>query len=360
MKKQLLIPVILLAVLAACKGRQPESVNRTGFMLSDTMMQRIHLDTVRIRQVTGTLLLNGKITTEKGKMVEVFPVVGGTAVQVNADLGDYKQKGDVLAVIRSGEVAEFERQLIDARSDLLLAEKNVKVQTDLFNSNLVSEKELLQSKEELDKANAELSRIRELYSIYHLRDHSEYEIKAPISGFITDKTLSNDMTIRADNSDHLFTIAEIDRVWVVANVFESDIAKVQPGMDAEVTTLSYPDKKFFGKVDKILSVLDPDTKTMSIRITLDNPEYLLKPEMVAMVKLHMEEPESMPAIPSDAVIFDKNKNYVMVYHDRANVETREVAIYRATDDETYVTHGLHAGDIIISRNQLFVYDELND
>lgn len=360
MKKLIVLMPVAFILFMACSHPAPESEKKPGFVLTDTMMNRIKLDTVKIQKVTGLLILNGKVTTEKGKMADVFPAVSGTAIEVDADLGDYKKKGETLAVLRSGDVAEFERQLIDAKSDVLIAEKNVKVQTDLFNSNLVSEKELLQAKEELGKANAELNRINELFRIYSMKEHSEYVVKAPISGFIIDKDLSSDMTVRADNNMKLFSIAEIDQVWVVANVFESDISKVEQGMDAEISTLSYPDRKFYGKIDKILSVLDPDTKTMSVRITLDNPGFLLKPEMIANVKLRLEEPESMPVIPSQAVIFDKNKNYVMVYHGRDHIETREVTIYRITDGRTYISHGLKDGDVIISKNQLYVYDELND
>ena len=359
MKYLFLSAILVILTLGAChKKSTPDQA--TKFELTDSMMKRISFDTVKIRKVTGTLLLNGRITTDKSKMVEIFPIVGGTAIQVNAELGDYKNKGDVLAVIRSGEVAEYNRQMIDAQSNVLVAEKKLTVQQDMFNSKLISEKELIEAQQELDKSNAELNRVKEVFKIYHLSKNAEYVIKTPISGFVIEKNLNMDMTIRSDDPDHLFTIAEIDKVWVMAQVFESDISKVKVGMDAEVTTLSYPEKKFKGKVDKIFNILDPDTKTMSVRITLDNADYMLKPEMIANVKLRLEENDQSPAIPASSVIFDKNKYFVMVYHDRKNIETREINLYKSTDDFAYILTGLKPGEIIISKNQLYVYDELND
>jgi cobalt-zinc-cadmium efflux system membrane fusion protein len=146
----------------------------------------------------------------------------------------------------------------------------------------------------------------------------------------------------------------------LANVYESDISLIEPHMQAEVHTLSYPDSTFTGHIDKIYNILDPETRTMKVRIKLNNTGYLLKPEMNATINLAYNEGKDLIAIPSSAVIFDKSKNYVMVFHDKYNVETRPVEIYKQTGRVTYISNGLKEGEKVISKNQLLIYDALND
>jgi cobalt-zinc-cadmium efflux system membrane fusion protein len=146
----------------------------------------------------------------------------------------------------------------------------------------------------------------------------------------------------------------------MANVNESDIEKVKLGEDAAITTLSYPDKVFKGKVDKIFNVIDPQTKAMNARVKLQNTDFLLKPDMNASIKLSFNENESMISVPSSAIIFDKSKNFVMIFKDRNNIETRQVDVYRQVGDITYVSSGLKENEKVITTNQLFIYDALND
>ena len=354
--------IIALLILGAGCGNKMNTANSPdqGFAISDTMMKRLAFDTVKQEKVLGEIMLNGKVTPEEDKYVEIFPLVGGNVASVTVESGDYVQKGEVLAIIHSVEIADIEKQLIEAEGDLEQAKKNQDVQKDLYKSRLSSERDYLASQKEVEKAEANMTRIRELLKIYNANQKSDYIVKAPISGFIIDKKLSRDMVLRSDNTQKIFTIAQIDEVWIVADVYESDIPKVREGMEADVKTLAYPDKVFTGKVDKVYNMLDPQTRTMKVRIRLPNPGLLLKPEMMATVRLVFHENEEFPAIPATSVIFDHNKYYVMVFRDRQHVETREINLYRSNDDRTYVASGLKPGEVIISRNQLFIYDELNN
>jgi len=174
------------------------------------------------------------------------------------------------------------------------------------------------------------------------------------------KDININEQIRADKSDVLFSIAEINEVWAMANVNESDIPRVQVGFDASVSTLSYPDEIYKGKIDKIFTEIDPDTKAMKVRVRIPNANYKLKPEMNATVNVAYSEHQQMIAIPSSSVIFDKSKNWVMIFKDRANIETRLVEVYRQLGDITYISSGLTKGDKVISRNGMLIYDALND
>ena len=199
-----------------------------------------------------------------------------------------------------------------------------------------------------------------MFNIYHVNNGSYYNVVAPISGFITDKKLNVDMQLPPGFSESIFTIAQIDDVFITANVYETDIAKISLNMPAEVDMLSYAGKKFSGKIDKIMNILDPETKTMKIRIRLPNPGYALKPEMAATVYIRYHEQQQLPTVPAEAVVFDKSRNYLMIFHRKDSVETRVVEPLRTTSGKTYVSLGLTAGEKVIVKNALLVYDAIND
>lgn len=355
---------VLLWVLAAvsvggCKHKQPEPAAEK-FTMTDTMMHRTKFAKAAWQQVTGSLRLFGKVTADNSRQAQVFPVVGGNVAKVSVELGDYVKQGQVLAVIRSSEVAEYEKQRLDAINDVAIAEKNLQVANDLYAGKLTSEKDKVLAEKELQKAKASLQRINEIFRIYSIGAGAAYNVVAPISGFVIDKNITQNMQLRSDKGESMFSIAQIDEVWVMANVNESDISRITQGMEAEISTISYPGKIFKGKVDRIFNVLDDNTKTMKVRITIQNQDLLLKPEMSAIISLKMREPDSMVAIPSSAVIFDKSKYWVMVYKDRSDIETRQVQVYSENGDTTYVRSGLSAGESVISKNQMLIYDALND
>lgn len=358
---RLIITLVAITTLSECThyNTEPSGDSRT-FVLSDTMLKRISLDTVTIKPVRGVLDLNGKIVADENRLVEVFPIVGGNVLMVDADLGDYVKKNQTLAVIKSGEVAEYDRQLIDAQSDVLVAHKNLSVKQDLYDSKLSSDRELVAAQKDLEKAEAALKKIQETFSIYNFNRQSEYRLKAPVNGFVIYKNITRDMTLPSDRSENVFTVAELDEVWAVANVYESDIWRIKEGMYVEVSTLSYPGEPIRGKIDKIFNVLDPETKTMKVRIRIPNPDIKLKPEMLAFVKAKYTESGSMLSIPSSALIFDNSRQYVVIFKDRYNIETREVEVYRTTDETTWIRSGLKEGDVVVSKNQLFIYDALTD
>jgi cobalt-zinc-cadmium efflux system membrane fusion protein len=346
--------------LTACKKQVENPETNTSFVLSNTMLKSTTTAEAKTQPLKNELSFYGKITADNNKMIDVYPLVGGNVMKVNVELGDYVKKGQVLATIKSTDVADFEKQAIDAKSDLLVAKNNLKVAQELFDGKLNSESDVLQAKSEVNKAQSQLSKIQETYKIYNIKAGSIYEVTAPISGFIIQKSINQDMLLRNDRSENIFDIAEISEVWAMANINEIDINKVKLGTSAAVTTLSYPDRIFQGKVDKIYNVIDPETKAMQARIKLSNPDYMLKPDMNANIKLSFNENQSMIAVPSKAIVFDKSKNFVVVFKDRNNIETRQVEVYRVVGDTTYISSGLKENEKVITNNQLFIYGALNN
>ena len=353
------IPLFFLLVSCGHETPPKDDIEQT-FVLSDKMLSTSKMAEARMEPLRNELSFYGKITADNNKLIEVYPVVGGNVTKVYVELGDYVKKGQLLATIRSTDVAGYDKDLDDAQNDVLVAKNSLKVMQELNEGRLNSDRDVVEAKSQLDKANSQLSRVQETFKIYSIKKGAIYEVRSPLNGFIIQKDINQDELLRSDRSDNIFDIAQIDDVWAIANVNESDINLVKLGVDADVTTLSYPDKVFKGKVDKIFNIIDPDTKAMKIRIQLKNADYSLKPEMRATIKLSFAEGQNMLTVPSSAIIFDKSKNFVMVFHDRHNIETREVEVLRQIGDTTYLSAGLKSGEKVMTANQLLVYDALND
>ncbi|MCS6820888.1 MAG: efflux RND transporter periplasmic adaptor subunit [Microscillaceae bacterium] len=338
-----------------------ENISKGPFCLTDTLQKMIETSTVELQEVRNELKLSGKVTSNQDRVIRVFPPVSGTVTAVNVELGDYVQQGQVLAVMRSAEIAAFGQQVIIAEANLLIAQRNLKTAQDMFASGLTSERDKVTAEKEVEKAQAELNRTRELARIYNVGNGSEYIIRAPSSGFVIEKNINKGMLIRSDNTDNIFTISDLNDVWVTANVYEADISKIKEGYEADITILSYPDKVFKGKIDKINSIIDPATRVLKVRIKLDNPKFLLKPDMFASVKVYYTESQQMLTVPVEAVIMDNNKHYVLKYEGKCKISIKEVEIYKQIDKRVYLKKAdLKAGDKVISKYELMVYTAMNE
>jgi cobalt-zinc-cadmium efflux system membrane fusion protein len=168
------------------------------------------------------------------------------------------------------------------------------------------------------------------------------------------------MAIRNDNSNSLFTISNLKNIWVIANVYESNISQVHLGDEVEVTTLSYPGRKFVGKVDQILNVLDPTNKVMKIKVVLPNPDYALKPEMFASVTVVNKSSSDALCIPASALIFDQSQYFILVYKSQSHVKTIPVQVISTNVDKSYIKGDVQVGDKIIASNAVLIYEALNN
>jgi membrane fusion protein, heavy metal efflux system len=290
----------------------------------------------------------------------VYPVVGGVVTAINIELGDYVTQGQILATIQSSEVAQFHKEKLDAVNEVAVAEKNLEVARDLFSGKLNSERDVAMAEKELEHARTELNRINDIYKIYRLKSGSLYDVQAPISGFVIAKRITQNEQLPPAMTEPLFAIADINEVWALANVNETEISKVRVGFDAEVRTLAFADRGYQGKIDKVFNAIDPETKSMKARVKISNNDLNLKPEMNCTVSVGFTEDKSMIAVPSSAIIFDKSKYWSMVFKDRHHIETRQVSIHHQLGNTTYVSDGLKTGETVITKNALLVYDAIND
>jgi len=349
-------------LLTACSsgGTRKTETPANNSVLTPAQWKQLAVAQAQLEPVRQELQLTGTVTFNQDNMVKVFPLVGGHIGQVKVELGDYVRKGQVLAVIQSGDMADLDQQAVTARSQLAVAQKNLQVTQDMASSGLASQRDLVSAQQQLQAAKGEVARVAERRRILGNGSGSIYVVKAPMDGFVVEKKAAPGMELRSDTPDNLFTISNLDPIWVMADVYESDLANVHLGDPVTVTTLAYPDKPIAGRIDKIFNVLDPDSKTEKVRITLANPGYQLKPAMFANVTVSYPGRDQSVAVPSGALVFDNSRNYVMVVGPQKQLQVREVTVERTVGEKTYLRSGLRPGETIVSQNQLLVYNGLKE
>jgi cobalt-zinc-cadmium efflux system membrane fusion protein len=358
MKKS--IALLFSLTLLGCQKKVVETQENSKFFLSDKLLKTLSLDTVKSATLVTQHKFYGKITADKNKLIEIFPVFGGNVSKVFVELGDFVEKGQLMAQIHSTQVAEFEKQLEDAKNDVLVANNDLKVVQELYEGKLGVERDLVEARSKLEKAKNHLNRILTTFEIYSIKSGAIYEVRSPIKGFVIQKNINEGMLLREDRTENIFDVAALDDVWVMANVNESDINEVKLGGEAQIKTLSYPDKIFYGKVDKIFNIIDPQTKAMTVRIKLENKDLMLKPEMRAYVLLSYKEDKKMLNIPARCIIFDKGKNFVVIYKSTEDISIRSVEVFRLIGNTAYLSGGIFEGEIVVSTNQIYIYDALTD
>lgn len=195
--KQLLLSTVAIVFLYACQNHKEtdNSAIVKGFEISETMLKSTSFATVKKENVTEELNFFGKISADQNNYIDIFPLVGGNVVSVNVSLGDYVHKGQVLATIRSTEVAGIQKDLSDAKTDVLLAEKNYRVAEDMYNGKLSTDKDMLEAKGQLTKAKEQLRRSEAVSQIYNVRTGNIYSVVSPIDGYIVQKNINKDMQL---------------------------------------------------------------------------------------------------------------------------------------------------------------------
>jgi cobalt-zinc-cadmium efflux system membrane fusion protein len=349
--------------LFACNRKEEVASVENHPLISDSLARIIQIDTVKNEYIEDELSLSGEVGYDDNKVIKIFPNASGQVVSVNVSLGDKVKKGQTLAIIKSADVAGDYADLSTANTDASIAEKEYENAEELYKNGISSEKEYSQAKLEFDKAMNAVKKVQmqiEINGGGKTKAGGMYIITSPRDGFIVDKNISAGSFIRNDNSQNLFTISGMQDVWVWANVFETDIQKIKTGQLTEVTTMAYPKKIFYGKVDQVNTVLDPASKAMKVKIVLPNTGMLLKPEMFTSITIAKKEDSLALEVPSNALISDNGKNFVVIYKDKYHVKVQEVNILKVAGEKTYIKSGLQAGDLVISKNQILLYNALDE
>lgn len=349
------------ALIISCGKKEVKKEETGPYTLSDSMQHMITIDSVRTGNISDEVALSGDVSFNENTVVKVFPRSSGQVLESNVSLGDHVKQGQVLAVIRSADIAGNYSDLSSANADMAIAKRQMDNAQSLYSNGLSSEREFTEAKQNYEKALAARNKIQSLISINGGSKSSaagQYVLTAPIDGYIVEKKTSAGSFIRSDAADNLFTISDLKNVWVEANVYESDIPKIKEGYPASIKVLAYKDRVFNGKIDKLSQVLDPQSKALRARITIDNQDMLLKPDMFAKVVVSNTTGQLATYVPADALIDNEGRTYVVVYNGNNDLKIAQVKILKATDSKAFVTTGVEPGQRVVTKFQNLIFTEL--
>lgn len=358
--KNNLQPFLLGSVIfaSACLDNKVEPPKADSFEVSDSLLHRVLIDTVQQADAKTELIFSAKITVNEERRSNLFPMVSGIVTKVNVRLGDEVRRGQTIAVIASSEIAGLDNDVTSAKAEFNMAQRSLTQAEQLFKSGLLSEKEVQEAMGHYQIKQAELKRANAVWKLNGGESKGVYSIKSPLNGFVIEKNATNNLHLREDNNESLFTIADLSEVWAMVNIYESDISQIKVGDSVRLSTLSYPEKIFKGKVDKIYNLIDQNSKVMNARVVIQNPNLELKPGMLGTAKILASSEVNLPVLNSRAVIFDNNKNYVLVLDSNNKIRIQEIKIGRKTAEKVYVSEGLYTGERVIASKQVFLFESL--
>jgi membrane fusion protein, heavy metal efflux system len=336
----------------------------TSQQISDA---KVDVRPVEVRQVGNEIVTSGKVAFDDRRVAHVLSPVTGRVRKILADPGEWVKKGAPLAIIESPDVGNAFADLDKARADLIAAEHDLGRQKELFSAHAASQRDYETAEDNYRKSKAEVERARQKARLFRASSADavtqEFTLRAPIDGEVVARNVNPGMEVQgqytAGSAVELFTVGELDPVWVFADVFEIDLAHVQRGARVDVRVVTYPKKVFTGEVDWISDELDPTARTARVRCSIPNPDRDLKPEMYATVSITIPGP-AVPAIPRAAVLrlSDQTVLFVETGHTpdgRVKFARRVVAI---NDDEgadwVPILSGVAPGDRIVTAGAILL------
>lgn len=288
---------------------------------------KIQVAVVGEQDVDDTILTAGTVTLDDQRTGHVFSPVTGRVVNIVAQLGQRLKKGDPLATIESPDVGNAVSDVHKAEADLVAAEHDLKRKKDLYEQKAGSASDLEAAQDNYRRARAELERARQKEYLLRVGNvdavTQRYTLTSPVDGEVLLRNINPGIEVQGQYSGgasvELFTIGELDRVWVLGSVYEMDFARVHVGAPASVTVVAYPGKAFTGHVDWVSGALDPNTRTATVRCTFDNADKLLRPMMYATVQISVDQKKAL-AIPRNALL--RLGEYKVVFTERGETEGR--------------------------------------
>lgn len=318
--------------------------------------------------IATELNLNGEVTLPQDRVAEIVPRVPGVVEEVMASLGAEVIGGEVLAVIQSRELADGVADFLAARERLALAQSRFAREETLWKKKISPEQEYLEVRQALSEARIEQrtteQKLRALgMSSAQLQAFTDrpndaltrYSLTAPFSGTIIARHVTQGEQVNGENA--LFRIAQLDKLWVIASVYPKDIASIKKGQSASVSVQSYPSQRFSGTVTWVASVIDQQTRTLPIRVELENLEGLLKAGMFARVAVAVSKTESALVVPRSAVQTQKGEPIVFIDKGNGEYERREVLIGSESSDAIEIIKGISPGEKVVSKGAFTLKSE---
>jgi cobalt-zinc-cadmium efflux system membrane fusion protein len=348
--------------------------------LTDAQWSALSVATVSEHVFRSRLVTDGKIAIDDDHATPVFSPFAGRAIRILARPGDKVAGGQVLCTIEVTDMVQAQNDFIaaltglnKARSQLRLAEIVEKREHELYDGKASALKEWQQAQANLvgaenDVRSAEIAldavskRLRILgrtdREIEQFREQGrispETPILAPIAGTVVQRKVGPGQYISQGASDPVFVIGDLATVWLLANVRESDAAKVKIGQTVEFKILADASRTFAGSIAYVAAAVDPNSRRLSVRAVIDNSDLALKPEMFASVAIQFTDEATSPAVPREALIYagDSVRAWVALAERRA--ELRDVTPGLINGNLVQVVAGLGVGETVITGGNIFI------
>lgn len=337
----------------------PEAVERAGITVTAVMAGT----------ASGGLRAPGVVEPNAYKQIVVTPLVSGRVTRVAAELGQQVQRGQTIAQIFSPELAEAQTRYISARAELAAHDQELARTEKLVQIGAASRQELERIHAEHTARRAEVQSAASRLQLLGLsaraieslgpgaRADATTNVPAPITGVITAREAN--VGLNVDQATRLFTVVDLSTVWVVAEVYEKDFARVRVGSAATITTTAYPGLALRGRVSYIDPQVSPETRTAKLRVEVPNARHELRLGMYAEAILGGEDGPVTPMIPRSAVqnVGDRTVVYLVDPAQPGKFTEREVRLGAPAGDQAPVLAGVKAGDVVVEEGSFSVRAE---
>jgi membrane fusion protein, heavy metal efflux system len=305
------------------------------------------------RRQPETLSVNGTVAPDVTRTVHINALAGGRVLDVRAKLGDDVEKGQLLLVVHSPDLEAAIQQYEKDQADQHLAEVALKRAQELYAHGAMAQQDLEAAENTEQKAAVDVKtdadQIRLLGgNLEHLSP--TLNVYSPVKGAVVDQQVASGEAVKSlDNSQSLFMVADLSRVWVLCDVYENDLGKVRLGDSAEVRLNAYSDRAFRGTIGNISQVLDPNTRTAKVRVELANPEGLFRPQMFATVKFTSRRTYARLLLPATAILRLHDKDWAFIRAGENSFRLTPVQGGEAgSDGMQEILNGIQPDDRVVS------------
>jgi membrane fusion protein, heavy metal efflux system len=341
----------------ASKAATPEL-----FTIPQDQMSHVQVVTVEPTKMTRTLRLTGSVAYNAFETTPVVSQVGGPVTRILVLPGDHVKQGQPMLEVSSPDYSQLLDTYLKAADASRLADRNYARAQDLYQHQAIAERDLQQAESDRNQARADLNAAEQGLKILGVKDPNslanaaataEIPVLAPISGEVVERLVSPGQVLQAGQTQ-AFTISNMGTVWVLANIYQTDLAYVHTGDDVVVQTDAYPDI-FHGRISYVSPALDPNTRTLQARIVVDNKGEKLKRDMYCTVTVTAGTVNNAIAVPDAAVLRDdENLPFVYVENGTNQFGRRSVRIGESTNGKTQILSGLSTGDKVVGNGSLFL------
>lgn len=330
------------------------------YCIDKNFKSKIEFVLPKSERVTEKIPLTGTVEPNPDKVLHFVSLVGGIISKTYFSLGDKVYKGQVLAELKSSHLLELQSQARTIEAQIKVAEKNLKSVKSMFDDGVASQKDLIEAESQLAILQAERDKIQSILTLFSAStEKGVFQIISPATGIITEKFIVAGQQISAEG-EPLFTISDLNEVWVMLNIYASNIQNIEPGLEVNIQTLSYPNEIFKGKISTISQVLDTENRVLKAKVVLPNTDLKLKPGMLVDVMVIKGHATEALKIPRSAIIFDDNQDFVVIYKGECDLQIRKVSIVGKVENEVYVIDGIAENEKIIAKNHLLIYEQIKN